>query len=144
MVDEAGTRPGDGEAASGRFEFRPAIVEMVQRGASDLHLKGGRPPTVRVNGQLSVLPQPALKPEELKELAELLMTPRQLKDFAERKEAERKEKVFKAVMFGFMAGSAVFLGERYLLTLDVETSVIAATFCAVALSVFLLKRIASA
>ena len=88
MVDEAGTRPGDGEAASGRFEFRPAIVEMVQRGASDLHLKGGRPPTVRVNGQLSVLPQPALKPEELKELVELLMTPRQLKDFAERKEAD--------------------------------------------------------
>ena len=76
------------ELAAPGFQFRAAIVEMVQRGGSDLHLKGGRPPTVRVNGTLQVLPLPAVKPEELKALAETLMTPRQLADFAESKEAD--------------------------------------------------------
>lgn len=92
MADDSGTASGadvlHGEATPGGFQFRPAIVDMVQRGASDLHLKGGRPPTIRVNGQLAVLPQPQLKPEELKALAESLMTPRQSKEFAEQKEAD--------------------------------------------------------
>ena len=70
------------------FNFRQAIVQMVQRGASDLLLKGGRPPTVRVNGHLEPLGMPPLKPEELKVLAEQLMTPRQLKEFAETKEMD--------------------------------------------------------
>ena len=83
---EAATVAGD--AGPGGFQFRAAIVEMVQRGASDLHLKGGRPPSIRVNGQLAVLPQPPLKPDELRALAETLLTPRQLKDFAEEKEAD--------------------------------------------------------
>ena len=56
-------------------------------------------------------------------------------------EKARKDKVFKAVMSALMAGSAVFLAERYLLKLDVEPSLIVATFCAVALAVFLLQRI---
>jgi twitching motility protein PilT len=70
------------------FNFRQAIVQMVQRGASDLLLKGGRPPTVRVNGHLEPLGMPPLKPEELKTLAEQLMTPRQLKEFSETKEMD--------------------------------------------------------
>lgn len=73
--------------ASG-FQFRAAIVEMVRRGASDLLLKAGRPPTIRVNGQLQMLEQAPLKPEELKLLAESLMTPRQIREFTETKEAD--------------------------------------------------------
>jgi twitching motility protein PilT len=41
-----------------------------------------------VAGELLQLEQPALKPEELKALAEQLMTPRQVKEFAEHKEAD--------------------------------------------------------
>jgi twitching motility protein PilT len=70
------------------FQFRHAIVQMVQRGASDLLLKAGRPPTVRVNGQLQLLPMPPLRAEELKALAETLMTARQLNDFSDSKEAD--------------------------------------------------------
>ncbi|MGH7583208.1 MAG: type IV pilus twitching motility protein PilT [Gemmatimonadales bacterium] len=92
MADEtlpvAGGDVVSGERASGGFHFRSAVVEMIQRGASDLLLKGGRPPTVRVNGSLQALPMPPLKPEELKELAESLMTPRQIRDFADSKEAD--------------------------------------------------------
>lgn len=70
------------------FNFKQAITDMVQRGGSDLHLKVGRPPTIRIAGELSQLGQPPLKPEELKGLAEQIMTPRQVKEFAEHKEAD--------------------------------------------------------
>jgi twitching motility protein PilT len=70
------------------FNFKQAITDMVQRGGSDLHLKVGRPPTIRVVGELQQLGQPPLKPEELKALAEQIMTPRQVKEFAEHKEAD--------------------------------------------------------
>jgi twitching motility protein PilT len=70
------------------FNFKAAITDMVNRGASDLHLKVGRPPTIRVTGELEQLRQAPLKPEELKALAEQVMTPRQVKEFAEHKEAD--------------------------------------------------------
>ena len=74
------------EAAA--FNFKQAIIDMVKRNGSDLHLKVGRPPTIRVAGDLVQLGQQALKPEELKALAEQVMTPRQVKEFAEHKEAD--------------------------------------------------------
>jgi twitching motility protein PilT len=70
------------------FNFKQAIAEMVRRNGSDLLLKVGRPPTVRVNGDLGALDVPALRPEDLKALAEQIMTPRQVKEFAEKKEAD--------------------------------------------------------
>jgi len=70
------------------FNFKQAITEMVQRNGSDLHLKVGRPPTIRVAGELEPLDQAAMKPEDLKALAEQIMTPRQVKEFAEHKEAD--------------------------------------------------------
>jgi twitching motility protein PilT len=70
------------------FSFKQAISQMVQRGASDLLLKVGRPPSIRLNGELVPLNVQALRPEELKNLAEQIMTPRQIKEFAEKKEAD--------------------------------------------------------
>ena len=70
------------------FNFKQAISLMVQRNGSDLHLKVGRPPTIRVNGDLAALEMQPLKPEDLKLLAEQIMTPRQVKEFAEKKEAD--------------------------------------------------------
>jgi twitching motility protein PilT len=70
------------------FNFKAAITQMVQRQGSDLLLKVGRPATIRVNGDLVGLDTTPLKPEELKSLAEQIMTPRQVKEFAEHKEAD--------------------------------------------------------
>jgi twitching motility protein PilT len=70
------------------FNFKQAVTQMVQRHGSDLLLKVGRPATVRVNGDLVALDTAPLKPEELKSLAEQIMTPRQVKEFAEHKEAD--------------------------------------------------------
>ncbi|UCG85644.1 MAG: type IV pilus twitching motility protein PilT [Gemmatimonadota bacterium] len=78
----------DSAQAAPTFSFKQSITEMVQQGGSDLHLKVGRPPTIRVAGELIQLGQQPLKPEELKALAEQIMTSRQVKEFAEHKEAD--------------------------------------------------------
>jgi twitching motility protein PilT len=78
----------DGPPTAVPFNFKQAISQMVQKGGSDLHLKVGRPPTVRVNGDLAPLPMAPIRPEELKHLAEQIMTPRQVKEFAEKKESD--------------------------------------------------------
>ncbi len=70
------------------FSFKQSITDMVQQGGSDLHLKVGRPPTIRVAGELIQLNQQPLKPEELKALAEQIMTSRQVREFAEHKESD--------------------------------------------------------
>jgi twitching motility protein PilT len=75
-------------AAAGAFNFKDVLQQLVQRNASDLHLKVGRPPTLRLHGELVPLDQPALKPEDLKGLAEQLMTPRQVKEFTDNKECD--------------------------------------------------------
>jgi len=76
------------QTGTATFNFKGAITQMVQRNASDLLLKVGRPATIRVNGDLVGLDTTPLKPEELKSLAEQIMTPRQVKEFAEHKEAD--------------------------------------------------------
>jgi twitching motility protein PilT len=77
----------DAPAGSG-FNFKSVLQQLVQLNASDLHLKVGRPPTVRLNGDLHPLEFPALKPEDLKTLAEQLMNPKQVKQFTEDKECD--------------------------------------------------------
>ena len=76
-----------GTAGSG-FNFKAVLQQLVQRGASDLHLKVGRPPTLRLHGELVPLEHPPLRPEDLKSLAEQLMTPRQVKEFTDNKECD--------------------------------------------------------
>lgn len=54
---------------------------------------------------------------------------------------ERRQKIFKACMFGLMAGSGVFLALRYLFDLGVDPALIAGAGLGVAVSMFFLKRI---
>ena len=75
-------------AAPSTFNFKTTIGQMVQKNASDLLLKVGRPPTIRLNGELHSLEMAPVKPEDLKLLAEQIMTPRQVKEFSEKKEAD--------------------------------------------------------
>jgi len=74
--------------AQGSINFKLVLQEMVRRNGSDLHLKVGRPPTIRVDGELEALDHAPLRPEDLKTLAEQLMTARQVKQFAEEKECD--------------------------------------------------------
>ena len=70
------------------FNFKAILQQMIQQNASDLHLKVGRPPTLRIQGDLVPLEMPQMRPEDLKTLAEQVMTPKQVKEFAEYKEAD--------------------------------------------------------
>lgn len=77
-----------GQIPRAPFNLKVILQQMVQMAASDLHLKVGRPPTLRINGDLSPLPLPALRPEDMSVLAKELMAPKQVKEFAEFREAD--------------------------------------------------------
>jgi twitching motility protein PilT len=68
--------------------FQASIKAMIEKQGSDLLLKVGRPPTVRVAGELQPLELAPLSPQDLKALAEYTMPGRQLKEFSETKEAD--------------------------------------------------------
>jgi twitching motility protein PilT len=70
------------------LDLKSALQRMVREGASDLHLKVGRAPTLRLHGDLVPLAMPALRPEELRTLAENLLPPAQLREFVEMREAD--------------------------------------------------------
>jgi twitching motility protein PilT len=75
-------------AAPTGLNFKAVLQEMIRRNGSDLHLKVGRPPTIRVDGELIPMQHAPLRPEDLKGLAEQLMTTRQVKQFADEKECD--------------------------------------------------------
>ncbi|MES2522230.1 MAG: PilT/PilU family type 4a pilus ATPase [Gemmatimonadota bacterium] len=75
-------------APAASLDLKGALQRMVREGASDLHLKVGRPPTLRLHGDLVPLAMPAMRPEELRTLAEQLLPPAQLREFVEMREAD--------------------------------------------------------
>ena len=70
------------------MNLKAVLKEMVERDASDLHIKAGSPPVLRINGRLIVMKHPSLSPEDLKQAAVNLMTPEQQRKFAKEKELD--------------------------------------------------------
>jgi twitching motility protein PilT len=54
---------------------------MVEKKASDIHIKVGRPPLLRVNGKLQPMEFAALTQEQVVDLAKQILTERQLANF---------------------------------------------------------------
>ncbi|MFH0825222.1 MAG: type IV pilus twitching motility protein PilT [Pseudomonadota bacterium] len=50
------------------------LKEMVEKGASDLHITPGVPPMIRVRGELHPLDYPPLKPQETRQLCYSILT----------------------------------------------------------------------
>lgn len=93
MSIEIGTEarePTVGAASRSEREFvlRDALDEMVRRNASDLHLKAGRPPVLRIHGELHDSTLAPLRPDDLRRAADQILNPRQREQFAERKEID--------------------------------------------------------
>ncbi|CAN5640696.1 type IV pilus twitching motility protein PilT [soil metagenome] len=78
-------RAVDGER---EFVLRAALEEMIRRGASDLHLKVGRAPVLRVNGNLFDTELAPLRTEDLKRVLEQILSVEQREQFAARKELD--------------------------------------------------------
>ena len=72
----------------GGFDYKSLLQQMVQQGASDVHLKVGRPPTLRVDGHMISLEMAPLTQEDLRSLAEQIMAPKNIKEFSEQKESD--------------------------------------------------------
>jgi twitching motility protein PilT len=70
------------------FVLREALEELIRRGGSDLHLKVGRSPIIRVHGELHETALAALRPDDLRRCADQIMNPRQKEQFAEGKEID--------------------------------------------------------
>ena len=71
-------------SAGSTFDYRSVLRQMLEQNASDLHLKVGCSPTLRVNGDLRNLPMPPMRSDDMKTLADQIMPARRQKEFAER------------------------------------------------------------
>jgi twitching motility protein PilT len=80
--------PTPRSAGGPAFDYKAVLQHMIQANASDLHLKVGRPPTLRVDGHMIALEVPALRQEDLRSLAEQIMAPKNIKEFSENKESD--------------------------------------------------------
>ncbi|MHB1298759.1 MAG: type IV pilus twitching motility protein PilT [Gemmatimonadaceae bacterium] len=75
-------------AAAPPYNFNTVLQAMAQQGGSDLHLKIGRPPTMRLNGHLVPMDLPPLRPEDLRSIGEQIIPPKQRREFDEAKDAD--------------------------------------------------------
>jgi twitching motility protein PilT len=75
-------------AIESNFDYRGALRQMLEENASDLHLKVGCAPTLRVDGHLKNLNMPPLRSDDMKALADQIMPPKRRKEFEELKEAD--------------------------------------------------------
>jgi twitching motility protein PilT len=80
---ESGTR-----AIESTFDYRGVLRQMLDENASDLHLKVGQAPTLRVDGTLKTLNMPPLRSDDMKALADQIMPPKRRREFDELKEAD--------------------------------------------------------
>ena len=64
------------------------LVDITTRNASDLHIKAGSPPVVRVDGELILMDEVPLTPEDTKDIAASIMTDKQIRRFSEHNEID--------------------------------------------------------
>ena len=64
------------------------LQTIVEAGASDLHIKSGSPPVMRVDGELQSLDDPSCGPEDTKDYAASLMSDKQIRRFSETNEID--------------------------------------------------------
>lgn len=70
------------------MDIQTLLQYVVEKQASDLHLKAGSPPYIRVDGELIKTDFPRLSPSDTVEAAYALMNEKQAKKFAEQNEVD--------------------------------------------------------
>jgi len=70
------------------MNLRQMLVEMLSKGASDLHLRVGIKPTLRVDGVLTTLNTPPLTKDDMGDTLNQILTPEQQKRFLARNEMD--------------------------------------------------------
>ena len=70
------------------MNIKKILEGVIAQGASDLHLKAGIPPVIRVDGRLRHLDFNRPKPKELEEIADQILTPPQQERFRRTREVD--------------------------------------------------------
>lgn len=122
MQTGVGAFRGDGpDGPVAGLDMHELLRLMAERGASDLHLSVGRPPLLRVNGELRAEPLPALSVGDLRVLLHSILSTRQRGTY----ELERE------IDFSLALGS----GRRFRVNAYYERGHMAAAFRAIATTI---------
>jgi len=70
------------------MNIKQLLEKMIESGASDLHIKPGVSPLIRVNGKLQSTGFPAPTPREMEEVARKILTPMQREKFETSREVD--------------------------------------------------------
>jgi twitching motility protein PilT len=70
------------------MDFRKILEEMIEKGASDLHMKVGSRPTLRIDGTLYPLEQEPMSPKDLEMVVAQVLTPEQKDEFERHREID--------------------------------------------------------
>lgn len=70
------------------MNIRHILERALQNLASDLHIKAGTPPTIRVDGQLFALDEPEPTSQDIDAIVEQILTPKQRQAFEQRNEID--------------------------------------------------------
>lgn len=70
------------------MDFSTVLESMVKAGASDVHLKAGSPPVLRLDGALKVMDLPTMTKDSLVAVVDQILTPRQKKTLEETRELD--------------------------------------------------------
>jgi len=70
------------------LDINDLLTRVIERGASDLHLTVGVPPTLRIDGRLVPTEDPPLSPDQTRELVYSIMSDEQRKDLEQQLEAD--------------------------------------------------------
>jgi twitching motility protein PilT len=70
------------------MNIKQLLQKMIEVGASDLHVKAGLPPVLRINGRLERTEFQALSPKEMEDIARQILTPLQREKFESTREVD--------------------------------------------------------
>ncbi|PID81855.1 type IV pili twitching motility protein PilT [bacterium DOLZORAL124_64_63] len=70
------------------MDIKKVLMEMINRGASDLHLKVATPPVLRINGTLVRTEDPSPSVQDLVAVAQQILTPAQRETFENTREID--------------------------------------------------------
>jgi len=88
-MTDAKVETNAGTKSDTKVEMNPLLRQMVERGASDLHMSAGAPPCLRIDERLLPIDgDGALTPEETQRLAYSLLSPPQIETFEREKELD--------------------------------------------------------
>ncbi len=82
------TRGTEDDSSAESLILSDLLIQVLDRGASDLHLTTGSPPAIRLNGHLTRLDTPELTPQVIQKMLYAIITQKQRERFEEHLELD--------------------------------------------------------